>query len=108
MFFNLLKIKTPEWYQSFISGRRLTSMIEANLINTQTELSIVYRRSRGPETKRDEGITIRPSESFRLTDQYIALLIMVFTNAGLLEVCEPEFAHPKKIYLYYSGAYMLV
>lgn len=25
MFFNLLKIKTPEWYKSFISGRRLTS-----------------------------------------------------------------------------------
>jgi rapamycin-insensitive companion of mTOR len=30
MFFNLLKIKTPEWYQSFISGRRLTSKLFPN------------------------------------------------------------------------------
>lgn len=25
MFFELLNIKTPEWYQTFIDGRRLTS-----------------------------------------------------------------------------------
>ena len=26
MFFELLNIKTPDWFQSFIDGRRLTSM----------------------------------------------------------------------------------
>ncbi|KAI0036452.1 Rapamycin-insensitive companion of mTOR, N-term-domain-containing protein [Vararia minispora EC-137] len=76
MFFNLLKIKTPEWYQSFISGRRLT----------------MYRKSRAPvESKEDNGATPRPSESFRLTDQYIALLIMVFTKAGLLDALTSMF-----------------
>lgn len=25
MFFDLLNIKTPEWYQTFINGKRLTS-----------------------------------------------------------------------------------
>ena len=27
MFFNLLKITEPEWHQTFIDGRRLTSML---------------------------------------------------------------------------------
>lgn len=26
MFFDLLNIKSPEWYQTFIDGRRLTSL----------------------------------------------------------------------------------
>ena len=28
----------------------------------------------------------RPQDTLKLTDQYIALLILVFTNAGLLDV----------------------
>ncbi|VDC00682.1 unnamed protein product [Peniophora sp. CBMAI 1063] len=81
MFFNLLKIKTPEWYQSFISGRRLT----------------MYRKSRQPESqqqqqqKREEAAAPKPSDSFRLTDQYIALLILVFNKAGLLDALAAMF-----------------
>ena len=31
-------------------------------------------------------IPYRPQDTLKLTDQYIALLILVFTNAGLLDV----------------------
>lgn len=48
----------------------------------------VYRKSRqaaelnGNETE----IQQRQPEPLRLTDQYIALLVLIFTKAGLLEV----------------------
>ncbi|KAF8918988.1 Rapamycin-insensitive companion of mTOR, N-term-domain-containing protein [Mucidula mucida] len=75
MFFDLLKIKTPEWYQTFIDGRRLT----------------MYKKSRhsqdgrSAESKKEAEQSERLSQTLRLTDQYIALLVLVFTNAGLLD-----------------------
>ncbi|KAI0775530.1 Rapamycin-insensitive companion of mTOR, N-term-domain-containing protein [Trametes elegans] len=70
MFFDLLNIKTPEWHQPFIDGRRLT----------------MYRR---PRQSADLGhhyeIPHRPQDTLKLTDQYIALLILVFSKAGLLD-----------------------
>jgi hypothetical protein len=53
--------------------------------------SLVYRKSRAPEPniKEDDSAASKPSESFRLTDQYIALLILVFNKAGLLDVRSP-------------------
>ncbi|KAF5385668.1 hypothetical protein D9757_005476 [Collybiopsis confluens] len=62
MFFEIFNIKTPEWYSTFIAGRRLTSYLK-------------------PETEPLE----RNLHTLKLTDQYIALLILVFTNAGLIE-----------------------
>lgn len=76
MFFDLLNIKTPAWYNAFISGRRLT----------------VYRKSRqisGPNGS-DTAIQRQP-EPLRLTDQYIALLLLIFTKAGLLEALTSMF-----------------
>ncbi|KAJ7675763.1 Rapamycin-insensitive companion of mTOR, N-term-domain-containing protein [Mycena polygramma] len=72
MFFDLLNIKTPEWYQTFIDGRRLT----------------MYRKTR---EARERRVTVEPQPSERshqvlkLTDQYIALMVLVFTNAGLFD-----------------------
>ncbi|KAJ7459908.1 Rapamycin-insensitive companion of mTOR, N-term-domain-containing protein [Mycena latifolia] len=70
MFFDLLNIKTPEWYQTFIDGRRLT----------------MYRKSREAHGRRTH---VEPPErthqTLKLTDQYIALMVLVFTNAGLLD-----------------------
>ncbi|KAI9458810.1 Rapamycin-insensitive companion of mTOR, N-term-domain-containing protein [Russula earlei] len=71
MFFELLNIKTPAWYKAFISGGRLT----------------VYHKS-GPSSEpngNDTEVQQRQSEPLRLTDQYIALLVLIFTKAGLLE-----------------------
>ncbi|KAF9533164.1 Rapamycin-insensitive companion of mTOR, N-term-domain-containing protein [Crepidotus variabilis] len=71
MFFDLLNIKPPAWYKTFIDGRRLT----------------MYRKSRdAPENQaaRDPA-TYRPMPSFKLTDHYLALLVAIFTNAGICE-----------------------
>jgi len=50
--------------------------------------STVYRKSRqAPELNGNETeIQQRQPEPLRLTDQYIALLVLIFTKAGLLEV----------------------
>jgi rapamycin-insensitive companion of mTOR len=70
MFFDLLNIKAPEWYKTFIDGRRLT----------------MYRKPRNlPERIGENRSPARPPETLKLTDQYIALLLLVFTNAGLLD-----------------------
>ncbi|KAJ7761527.1 Rapamycin-insensitive companion of mTOR, N-term-domain-containing protein [Mycena maculata] len=73
MFFDLLNIKTPEWYQTFIDGRRLT----------------MYRKSRGAPAAHERRTRTEPPErahqTLKLTDQYIALMVLVFTNAGLLD-----------------------
>ena len=44
----------------------------------------MYRKSRQPAEKAPE--TERPREAFKLTDQYLALLVLVLTDAGLLDV----------------------
>jgi hypothetical protein len=46
---------------------------------------LVYRRS-GVPVERNESVLQRPGESFKMRDQYVALLILVFTKAGLLDV----------------------
>ncbi|GLB38352.1 putative rapamycin-insensitive companion of mTOR, domain 5 [Lyophyllum shimeji] len=70
MFFDLLNIKSPEWYQTFIDGRRLT----------------MYQKSQdASEPKHELDAVERAHQTFNLTDQYLALLVLVFTNAGLCE-----------------------
>ncbi|KAJ6559137.1 Rapamycin-insensitive companion of mTOR, N-term-domain-containing protein [Mycena vulgaris] len=72
MFFDLLNIRTPEWYQTFIDGRRLT----------------MYRKSREAHERRTRTHVEPPDrthQTLKLTDQYIALMVLVFTNAGLLD-----------------------
>ncbi|KAJ8080510.1 hypothetical protein PM082_017343 [Marasmius tenuissimus] len=72
MFFDLfnINIKSPDWYHTFISGKRLT----------------MYHSRDGPKTdKGDSEHPERNHQTLKLTDQYLALLLLVFTNAGLLE-----------------------
>ncbi|KAI0632054.1 hypothetical protein C8Q77DRAFT_1158732 [Trametes polyzona] len=71
MFFDLLNIKPPEWHRAFIDGRRLTT----------------YRRSRQSAdlSQPQPEIPHKPQDTLKLTDQYIALLILVFSKAGLLD-----------------------
>ncbi|RPD54648.1 hypothetical protein L226DRAFT_535797 [Lentinus tigrinus ALCF2SS1-7] len=75
MFFDLLNIKPPEWHRAFIDGRRLT----------------MYRRSRTSAELQPADIPQRPQDTLKLTDQYIALLILVFTKAGLLDALTSMF-----------------
>ncbi|KAI0917225.1 hypothetical protein AcW1_007525 [Taiwanofungus camphoratus] len=70
MFFDLLNIRAPDWHQAFIDGRRLT----------------IYRRSRqGSDFTHSTETSQKPQVTLKLTDQYIALLILVFSRAGLLD-----------------------
>ncbi|THG99686.1 hypothetical protein EW026_g2711 [Hermanssonia centrifuga] len=68
MFFDLFNIKPPEWHQAFIDGRRLTMYGK-----TQSEYDAKAAES---PPKQD---------ALKLTDQYIALLILVFSSAGLMD-----------------------
>lgn len=70
MFFDLFNIKAPQWYKTFIDGRRLT----------------MYRKPRAfADQLTDQKLTDKAPETLKLTDQYIALLVLVFTDAGLID-----------------------
>ncbi|KAJ3479559.1 hypothetical protein NLI96_g8977 [Meripilus lineatus] len=71
MFFDLFNITPPEWHQAFIAGRRLTMIRRSKEANDLT-------------LKPPEPLP-RPQETLKLTDQYIALLMLVFTSAGLMD-----------------------
>ncbi|KAF8631052.1 hypothetical protein AX15_002660 [Amanita polypyramis BW_CC] len=75
LFFDLLNIKTSDWYQTFISGRRLT------MYRKPTELPEYPNRHRHHE----DPVTDRPQQMVKLTDPYMALLVVVLTRAGLCE-----------------------
>lgn len=47
---------------------------------------VVYQRSRDAGDARIEEGSERGYQTFKLTDQYIALLVLVLTHAGLCEV----------------------
>jgi hypothetical protein len=90
MFFELLNIKTPAWYKAFISGRRLTGMSYHAGVKWYVlrRTPAVYRKSGqvSEPNANDTDAQQRQPEPLRLTDQYIALLVLIFTKAGLLEV----------------------
>lgn len=46
----------------------------------------VYRRNRMKETNKASDAPPNKQESLKLTDQFVALLILVFAGAGLLDV----------------------
>ena len=50
----------------------------------------VYRKSRAsPEEQEERDNTDKPIpyQTLKLTDQYLALLVIILTNAGLCQVC---------------------
>ncbi|EKM51823.1 uncharacterized protein PHACADRAFT_199326 [Phanerochaete carnosa HHB-10118-sp] len=69
MFFDLFNIKPPEWHQAFIDGRRLT----------------MYRRTRRNVESKPAEASHKQQDTLKLTEQYIGLLILVFTSAGLMD-----------------------
>ncbi|KAF8895478.1 Rapamycin-insensitive companion of mTOR, N-term-domain-containing protein [Infundibulicybe gibba] len=70
MFFDLLNIKTPQWYQTFIDGRRLT---------------MYHKPKSNLESIHEPEIPERNNHTLKLTDQYLALLVVIFNNAGLCD-----------------------
>lgn len=81
MFFELFDIKSPEWADTFISGRRLTMYRQSKDAKQQESAPVA---GNGASSGPDNGNGNKP-QNLKLTDQYIALLIVVFANAGILE-----------------------
>ncbi|THV00832.1 hypothetical protein K435DRAFT_827891 [Dendrothele bispora CBS 962.96] len=71
MFFEVFNIQTPEWHQPFLAGRRLTT----------------YQKASSEPPKYEPEHFERNTHAVKLTDQYIGLLVLVFTKAGLLAAC---------------------
>ncbi|KAG9027306.1 hypothetical protein FS837_004314, partial [Tulasnella sp. UAMH 9824] len=71
LFFEVLKIDTPDWYQAFIDGRRLTVIGPRGVAPTR----------RNPEPPDGAYST----DKLNISHQYIALLLLVFLEAGLLD-----------------------
>ncbi|KAF8645235.1 hypothetical protein AX16_008062 [Volvariella volvacea WC 439] len=69
MFFSLLDIKSTGWSQPFLDGRRLT----------------IYRRNRVAERQSEPQSPEPTQATLKLTDQYYALLLLIFHNAGLYD-----------------------
>ncbi|KAL5482443.1 hypothetical protein ACEPAI_9037 [Sanghuangporus weigelae] len=69
MFFELLNIKTPEWFQTFIDGRRLTSK----------------RHGPASHPSKAKEAPVKTVDKLRLADQYLALLTAILTKAGLID-----------------------
>ncbi|KAI9848354.1 MAG: hypothetical protein M1838_000540 [Thelocarpon superellum] len=73
LLFEILRIKPPSWSSSFLAGRRLTTY--GRVANLQSESSAHATPSSGEETNR------QPS----LIEHYLALVLAVFLESGLLE-----------------------
>ena len=96
MFFELLNIETPEWYQTFLDGRRLTSEPHLRLMQIEADLAVVYRKhKRISQQTKEQETPQKTSERLKLTDQFIALLTVIFTKAGLLDVRELLLLHSR-------------
>ena len=87
MLFDLMNIKPPEWHQAFIDGRRLTSRYSLRVQVSALNLCVVYRRTKPAA---EFGQTLEPAQrlqpNLKLTDQYIALLVLVLCKAGVCDV----------------------
>ncbi|KAG8825817.1 hypothetical protein FRC19_010370, partial [Serendipita sp. 401] len=70
MFFEVLNIKPADWYRTFLDGRRLT---------------MYGRQKHAPAPELEPVETYPEPERLNLVDQYLALVLAVVTDAGLLE-----------------------
>jgi rapamycin-insensitive companion of mTOR len=72
-FFEIFRIKTPDWFNPFVSGKRLT----------------LFRRPAVQEASSTSGSREGPSgmaSRVNLVDHYLCLIMVVFVEIGLLEV----------------------
>jgi len=86
MFFDLLNIKTPDWYQTFISGRRLTCTWDSLYgfgFACSVYSPVLYGRGKPNPVPEPPP---KPPERIGLSEQYIGLLLFVLVKAGLVDV----------------------
>ena len=70
LFFELLNIKIPSWYAASLEGKRQT----------------MYNRSTGQRKAPERSHQDTPnSDNIKIVDHFIALLMIVFIESGLIE-----------------------
>ncbi|KAG8959078.1 hypothetical protein FRC03_008460 [Tulasnella sp. 419] len=79
LFFEALNIETPDWFKAYISGRRLT-MISTQKRHSQSTIAPPLQGSNS-----SSSTSPSTAERLNLTHQYIALLLLVFIESGLLD-----------------------
>lgn len=93
-----IEYQTSRMASSLHSGEAVDQYVSHNFVDSNTSLRLslfpVYRKSQNlgdpnkpPDNKTHENTAKTQAEdSLKLTDQYIALLILVFHKAGLIDV----------------------
>lgn len=101
MFFNIFNVKTPAWYAATSAGSRLSG--ELNLTPARPSDMLIRchfalfallnsvagsnRRSAGASTPQGAVTDGVPAhEKTNLIDQYLSVLLLIFIEAGLVEV----------------------
>jgi len=88
LLFTIFKIKLPTWKDAFLDGKRLTG----RSLNFEIPVSLadktVYNRAQEAvsSTLNEETGEVEAPDSLNLIDQYVALLMATFIDAGLLDV----------------------
>lgn len=73
-FFEIFRIKTPDWLNPFVAGKRLT-LFRRPMVQEPSASSTSSREG-------NSGISGRAN----LVDHYLCLLLVVLVDVGLLEV----------------------
>jgi rapamycin-insensitive companion of mTOR len=88
LLFTIFKIKLPTWKDAFLDGKRLTG-------TSSTSSDVFFYADRTVYNRAQEAISSTLNEetgepeapdSLNLIDQYVALLMATFIDAGLLDV----------------------
>ncbi|CAG8628166.1 8090_t:CDS:10, partial [Acaulospora morrowiae] len=70
MFFNIFRIKAPDWYPSFLSGKRLT---------------VYGLLSPGEKSSEPKSESLKVQDRLNLLDHHLVILLEIFIDAGLLD-----------------------
>lgn len=93
--FDIFRVKTAAWFDEYLTGKRLTSASSVSRLACALACDdgTVFRRSkfgkpqaRLSEPSIDTANDRTQNQRATLVDQYIAVLMLVFVDAGLLEV----------------------
>jgi rapamycin-insensitive companion of mTOR len=88
LLFTIFKIKLPTWKDAFLDGKRLTGRLLNFSICRSFAYKPVYNRAQEAvsSTLNEETGEVEAPDSLNLIDQYVALLMATFIDAGLLDV----------------------
>jgi len=79
-FFEIFRIQTPDWLNPFVAGKRLTLFRRAKSDEANGTAQLVKDVGDTSSAIKDED-----KNRLNLVDHYLALVLLVFTDVGLLD-----------------------